>query len=187
MPTHAPACRAYALSLGILTAVVANGCGYALVQNHGFFGAETIAVVGFIEDEPVGIAGQLSTEVALRLAAAGARLSSDPTGADAVLSGHIVAAGTTTAPIRDPTLPISIYRVNLVVQATLTRGKVELWRTQVALSDDFLPSLVAGDPAADLGTEANRHEALLRLVRNVAQNLIDQLRVVAAVTPDKRS
>jgi outer membrane lipopolysaccharide assembly protein LptE/RlpB len=175
-----------------LTAVVAAtlavaGCGYAVIQNRTLFGAHTIALVGFVEDEPIGIAGDLSTMLASRLAASGVTLSNDADHADAVLTGRILSAGTTTAPIRDPTLPITIYRVNLVVLATLSRGKTEVWRAQVAVSDDFLPSLVNTESAADVATEANLHEAVLRLLRNVAQNLTEQLRVVAAVTPEKRS
>lgn len=165
----------------------AGGCGYAIVQTGPVFGAQEIAVVPFVEDEPVGIAGDLATALAERLAAAGITLTPSRDRAGAVLSGRIVAVGTSTAPISDPTLPITIYRVNLVVLATLTRGKQELWHTQVVLNDDFLPNLNNTEPAADLGTEANRRESLLRIIRSLAQSLTDQLRIAAAVTPEKRS
>ncbi|MBN1960812.1 MAG: hypothetical protein JW841_07675 [Deltaproteobacteria bacterium] len=170
--------------LGIFSAAFINSCGYNLVHNQSLLNAKTIAVAGFIEDQPIGIAGDLATAIAQRLAASGVFITNDTNKADAVLSGRIISANITTAPIRDPNQPIEIYRLSFTVLATLTSNNNELWRGQVTLADDFLPSLSHNEPANDLHTEANRHEALLRLVGSVAQNLVDQLRTISAIKAD---
>ena len=180
--------RIFGTCLAALAIAHGGGCGYALVQNDKLFGARAIAVVPPVEEEPIGIAGDLAAALAMRLSATGIHLTTNRASADAVLSGRIIAANISTAPVRDPSLPvITIYRVNLVVLATLNRGDKELWHTQVSLTDDFLPSLVSGEPATDLGTEANRREALSRLTRSAAQDIVDQLRVAAALTPPPSS
>ena len=137
------------------------------------FGLHRIALVPFVEDVPVGIAGDLAADLAQEIGAHGVALSLDPAAADAVLTGRVLSAH--TAP--PPAASVPSYRVTLVVLATLHKSKEQIWSTQISIADDFLPGSVPDEP---LSTEANRREALRRLSREAARTLVAQLRRAAA-------
>jgi hypothetical protein len=173
---------AAASALAAFAGAALPGCGYKLVRPCAPFGASPVAVVPFLEDEPVGIAPDLAQALAELLAASGATLTNDRHAADAVLTGRVLTI--TTAPVANPSATIQMYRVTVTLLATLTRGKTELWRSQLTVSDDFLPATPAPlAPTTELATEANRREALRRLARAAAQSLADQLRLASATAP----
>ena len=56
----------------------------------------------------------------------------------------------------------------------------ELWRTQLNLSEGFMPSVTTDDNVL-LETEANRRRALIRLAAQAARTIVEQLSVASPV------
>lgn len=172
-------------ALAAVLALVGHACGYTVVQAGPPFGAERVAVVPFVEDEALGVAADLATELAQRLAGSGVALTTDRAGADAVLSGRIEPLGVGAAPVSSPSVPMTLFHLTLVANVTLTRGKAELWRARVVASDDYQaldPGSYAQLSGADLGSESRRREALRRASRSLARAIAEQLALASATT-----
>ncbi len=158
-----------ALAPALCLALSLAGCGYAVMSAQAPFGAESLAVVPFAEYDAVGMSADLAQQLSQLLAAGGVTIVTSRAGADAVLSGEVVGASTSTNPIRDSASAVTFYYLNVSIQAHLFRGKKQVWTTRVDVSEPFLPASGA------LPTEATRREALRRLTSRAARELHDRL------------
>lgn len=135
------------------------------------FGAQTVAVMPFVEHPPVGVNDLLAVRLGAALRAGGARLATTTAGAGAILEGVLRVTsrpGTTLQAVQ-------VYHVDGVVDARW-RGAdgAVCWREQVSASESFLPQGTPGirQPAA---TETQRRMALQRLAEALALRLAQAL------------
>ncbi len=160
-----------------------TSCGYALVQGGQVFGADTITVVPFLEDEPAGVSSELTAAIIERLGAAGIER-----GSGATIEGRVVSLATVAAPSAGQAIPL--YRVVLRLSARLVRGDEVLWRGELSLHEDFLSAsrgVVSGQPEIDLATEANRRAALVSVTRRAAMQLVEQLELASSAAKKARA
>lgn len=169
-------------SLGALAAVGLGlfgqlGCGYHFAATGGPLPggvkAVDVPVLRNQTTEP-GLEGQLTDEIRRRLAQLG--YGGEATERATLVGTLVAASGTPLAPkvansgsgfgVYNP----GLYSVTLVVNAKLQRGAELLWQADgISLSERYLP-------ADDLATlEANRRQALHRLVHDLAHEVVERL------------
>jgi outer membrane lipopolysaccharide assembly protein LptE/RlpB len=167
--------------LAPLWALGLAACAYNVVSGSAPFGARRIAVVPFVEDEPIGLSADLAAALAERLANDGVQVVSDRELADGVLTGRVVSASTQRSPAVGSQTAVPAYDVTTRVEAVLNRGDRVVWRAALSLREDFLASQTGTDTQI-LATEANRRRALHRIVEQLAREL--HQRLVLASTLD---
>jgi hypothetical protein len=164
-------------TLALALAWGAGGCGYHVVSGAAPFGAHTLAVVPFAEQQPLGLAPEMAAHLGRLLAAGGVHLALDEAEADAVLTGTIVATHAPSTTLKT----VQIYTVGTLVHAELRDAHgARLWAGDVTLREDFLPT----DPIQDiqpLVSETNRRTALRRLAERAAVAVHEALVVASAV------
>lgn len=166
--------------LAPLVVLGSAACAYSVVSSGAPFGVHRIAVVPFVEDEPVGLSADLGVALAERLAAGGVRIVPNRETADGVLTGRIISASTQRSPTVGAQTAVPAYGVTTRVEAVLSRGDAVVWRTQLVVREDFLASQTGGDTET-LETEANRRRALHRIVEELARELHERLVVASAL------
>lgn len=149
-------------------------CAYSLVGTKAPFGAHRIAVVPFVEDEPIGLSAQLATALVERLASDGVRVVLRRETADGVLTGRIISASTRPNPSSGLGSAAPAYDVTARVEAELHRGDKVVWRTLLDAREDFLASQSSTDTQT-LEIEASRRRALHRMVEQLARELHERM------------
>ena len=151
----------------LLLTLLAGACGYRPVSLAHPFGAQSVAVMPFVEHPPVGISDVLAARLGAALRAGGARVATATVDADAVLEGELRVTsrpGTTLQAVQ-------VYHVDGVIDARWRgRDGAVCWSGQVSASESFLPQGTPGlrQPAA---TETQRRMALQRLAEALALRL----------------
>lgn len=139
---------------------------------RGQLGVTSICIMPFAESGPVGMTGQLTSELGQALAAEGFVIEPDAGRADSVLTGQIElhnVPGTTLQTVQ-------LYTVDVTVTAALWgRGREPLWQEAVSLQEDFLPTDATAD-VEPLVTERRRRVALSRLTERAAEELVQSMR-----------
>lgn len=179
---HSPFVLAALLCLWIAL----GSCGYRFVRSDKPFGVHYIAVVPFAEPEPVGIAPDLTHELARLLAAGGMVVIPNRSGAQAILSGEVLGFSASQSPIKSPGENIPAYRVSISLKAHLVNvhGKT-LWTTRVSAGEDYLAQ-GGRTPETVLVTEANRRRAIKRLAETTARRIHEELILAGAAPQPKR-
>jgi hypothetical protein len=161
-------------------------CGYHLTASGGPLpkGITTVYVPQFQNvSAEATLGGELTDAVRRRLDRQGIGGRADPSGSEGTLYGRIVTAGSvplaskvynSVAPgtVTNPNAGADpgLYSVSMTVSAKLWRGSELLSQIDdVTLTENYLP-------ANDLATlEANRRNALHRLVQEMARELVERL------------
>jgi hypothetical protein len=161
-----------------------GGCGYSVVDTGNPFGKNRLAVMPFSEEVPLGISADLTQAMITQLASGGVIITSDLKSADAIFSGRVTSASTQGSPTPIGGI-VPSYRVTVNIEATLVDlQKKELWRSDVAVGEDFLTS---SDPNHNLlATESNRRRAIIRLAQTAAKAVYQRFTLAGAAHKNRR-
>jgi len=152
-----------------------------VVQARAPFGVVAMVLEPFDEDEPIGIASEITKALGRLLRAEGMQIvqaADDATG-QATLRGVVLHQSTVASPATGgDQAQVAVYRISLSIRAVLENdhGKT-LWSASVTVADDFLPANVLDFDASrlPLATEANRRRALQRVAERAAGALHQKL------------
>lgn len=153
-------------------------CGYRMLRSDAPFGASRIAVMPFVEQQPIGLTAELSHNLLQRLAQGGVDVVTDSRRAQAILTGTLSLYTVPGATLQ----AVQLYNVDAVVHAELidTQGQI-LWQQDVTVRESFLPP-DPGQAPQPLTIESRRRVALARLAERAAHALHDALVVAGSAT-----
>lgn len=183
MPRHI-----LALALCVTCTPLLESCGYVLVRGNNLFGANTIAVIPFAEEEPVGLTTDLSHALTRLLSQHGMHVTHNQEHAQAILTGAIVSSSTRTSPVSIGAR-VPAYNIRITIHAWLASPKgTKSWETRLTLEEGFLAAGSDTLPdARTLRTESNRTRALLRVSERAARMIHEQLMLASAFASSKES
>lgn len=164
-------------SAALLLLCLLSACGYRVLSAAKPFGAQRVAIVPFMETQPIGISPDMAAHLNRLLAASGMEITGNLAEADAQLTGRIHIFNAPSNSVN----AVQIYTAGINLHAELKdRWGTRLWSGDFSLKEDFLPT----DPTMDvqpLISETNRRTALRRLAEAAAQKIQSALVVDAAV------
>jgi hypothetical protein len=187
--TQAFAMKTPILLTGFL-AVALSACGYHAINTAKVYGFDTLAVVPFAEETPLGLSSELAGDLSARLATGGIKITANEGTAGAVLTGRVLAATAAVSPVARFGLAVPAYDMTVRLEVDLIpKGKKSIWHRQFSIREDFLaaqPSAQVTGSATDLtlATEANRRTALTRVAEKATQEIIDALLMDSTLAPE---
>ena len=173
----------------IVLAFLNIDCGYTFIQAHKIAHGTDIAVLPFLEKEPIGITLELTEQLSTKLASGGMKLEQQEKMASLILTGEIAALtmGYVLTPER-----IVAYTLQTTIKSELIdQNKKILWSEEIQVQEDFPGDI--GDLAGalklpenqSLALEEQRRRALRRLAVRAAEEIYQKLLLTSYLLGDE--